>query len=146
MFLNFSTRPPRLTNFCWPVKNGWHDEQTSSLISGLVDIVINVLPHAQVTLHSTYSGWIPSFMLLPLSCSGRPLPADVPLQILVQYGQLYNITTTSAVRQPVSSANFRRQNAEFRVKRHLFASLETKGQGLFNTPSCFRLAKNLPDL
>ena len=36
----------------------------SVLISDSVDLVINVLPHAQVTLHSTYSGWIPSFMLI----------------------------------------------------------------------------------
>ena len=53
LFLNFSTRPPRLTILAAPVKNGWQAEQTSSLSSGLVDFVINVLPHAQVTLHST---------------------------------------------------------------------------------------------
>ena len=77
LFLNFSTRPPALMNFCWPVKNGWHSEQTSSLSSGLVDIVINVLPHAQVTLHSTYLGWIPSFMLIPSFFTGGP--SVVPL-------------------------------------------------------------------
>ena len=35
----------------------------SVLISDSVDFVMNVLPHAQVTLHSLYSGWIPFFML-----------------------------------------------------------------------------------
>ena len=38
----------------------------------MVDIVINVLPHAQVTLHSTYSGWIPSFMLISSFFTGVP--------------------------------------------------------------------------
>ena len=66
LFLNFSTLPPRFINFCCPVKNGWHSEQTSNLISSSVDIVTNELPHAQVTLHSLYSGWIPSFMLFHL--------------------------------------------------------------------------------
>ena len=64
LFLNFSTRPPLWANFCCPVKNGWHAEQMSVLISSCVDLVINVLPHAQVTLHSLYSGWIPFFMLI----------------------------------------------------------------------------------
>ena len=64
LVLNFSTRPPLVVNFWVPVKNGWHAEQMSVLISDSVDLVINVLPHAQVTLHSLYSGWIPFFMLL----------------------------------------------------------------------------------
>ena len=50
--LNFSTRPPLCANFCWPVKNGWHAEQTSRRSSGLVDLVTKEFPHAQVTLHS----------------------------------------------------------------------------------------------
>ena len=66
LFLNFSTLPPRFINFCCPVKNGWHSEQTSNLISSSVDIVRNELPHAQVTSHSLYSGWIPSFMFFHL--------------------------------------------------------------------------------
>ena len=65
LLLNFSTRPPRWVNFCCPVKNGWQAEQISVLISSSVDLVTKVLPHAQVTLHSLNSGWIPCFMLSP---------------------------------------------------------------------------------
>ena len=32
-FLNLSRRPPASTNFCLPVKNGWHLEQISTCIS-----------------------------------------------------------------------------------------------------------------
>ena len=47
LFLNLSTRPPASTNFCLPVKKGWHLEQTSTLISlPLVDLVTTVSPHA----------------------------------------------------------------------------------------------------
>ena len=76
LFLNFSTRPPRWVNFCCPVKNGWQAEQMSVLISSCVDLVTNVLPHAQVTLHSLYSGWIPCFMLSPRFSSAFRRPAD----------------------------------------------------------------------
>ena len=93
--LNFSTRPPRFTNFCCPVKNGWHAEHTSSLSSGLVDLVTNSFPHAQVTLHSTYSGWIPSFMLLPLSCSG------CPVHIYLRISDVATITPLSFAAQPL---------------------------------------------
>ena len=47
----------------------------------MVDIVVNVLPHAQVTLHSTYLGWIPSFMLISSFFTGVPsktLPCRKP--------------------------------------------------------------------
>ena len=45
--LNFSTRPAVSTNFCLPVKNGWHAEQMSTLIFDIVLRVVNVLPQAQ---------------------------------------------------------------------------------------------------
>ena len=61
-FLNFSTRPALSMNFCLPVKNGWHWEQISTRISFFVDLVVNVLPQAQVTTHSWYSGWTSFFM------------------------------------------------------------------------------------
>jgi len=47
-FLKRSTRPPESTNLCTPVKNGWHLEQISTLISFLVLPVSIVLPQAQV--------------------------------------------------------------------------------------------------
>src|SRR4051794_8523367 len=46
-FENRSTRPAVSTNFCLPVKNGWHAEQMSTLIFGSVLRVSKVLPHAQ---------------------------------------------------------------------------------------------------
>jgi hypothetical protein len=36
-----------------PVKNGWQDEQISTLMTGLTDRVSNVFPQAQVTLDLT---------------------------------------------------------------------------------------------
>ncbi len=51
-FLNFSTLPAVSTIFCFPVKKGWHWEQISTLISFLVDLVLKVLPQAQITVHS----------------------------------------------------------------------------------------------
>ena len=63
-FLNLSTRPPASTNFCLPVKKGWHFEQISTLISppfGLVERVRTVSPHAHRIVTSSYLGWIPSF-------------------------------------------------------------------------------------
>jgi len=53
---NLSTRPAVSTSFCLPVKKGWHLEQISRWISGLVDRVWKVSPHAQVTTASTYFG------------------------------------------------------------------------------------------
>src|SRR3954454_15218650 len=47
--LKRSTRPAVSTNFCLPVKNGWHDEQMSTLIFGSVLRVSKVLPQAQCT-------------------------------------------------------------------------------------------------
>lgn len=45
------------------MKNGWQEEHTSNLISSFVDFVTNSFPHAHVTLHSIYSGWIPCFIV-----------------------------------------------------------------------------------
>lgn len=47
--LNRSTRPAVSTNFCLPVKKGWHWLQMSTLIFGSVLRVVNVLPQAQWT-------------------------------------------------------------------------------------------------
>ena len=44
-----STRPAVSISFCLPVKNGWQEEQISTLICGFVDRVSKVLPHAHVT-------------------------------------------------------------------------------------------------
>ena len=45
-----STRPAVSTSFCLPVKNGWHAEQISTLMSPLwVERVRKVLPQAQCT-------------------------------------------------------------------------------------------------
>jgi len=38
------------------VKNGWHAEQISVRMSPAVDLVSNVLPHAQVTVAFSYLG------------------------------------------------------------------------------------------
>jgi hypothetical protein len=48
--MNFSTRPSVSTIFCLPVKNGWQLEQISTRITGFVERVTNVLPHAHVTV------------------------------------------------------------------------------------------------
>src|SRR5581483_3570813 len=61
-FWNFSTRPVVSTNFILPVKNGWQAEQISTVMFFLVLRVTNLLPQPQVTVASTYSGWIPDFM------------------------------------------------------------------------------------
>jgi hypothetical protein len=45
--LNRSTRPAVSTNFCLPVKNGWHMLQISTLILADVLRVTNVFPQAQ---------------------------------------------------------------------------------------------------
>jgi hypothetical protein len=47
--LKRSTRPAVSTNFCLPVKNGWHWLQMSTLIFACVLRVVNVLPQAQWT-------------------------------------------------------------------------------------------------
>jgi hypothetical protein len=61
-FWNLSILPAVSTNFCFPVKKGWQAEQSSSLISGLVERVSNSFPQAQVTRTLWYFGWIPSFI------------------------------------------------------------------------------------
>src|SRR3989337_215382 len=48
-FWNRSTLPIVSTNLISPVKNGWHLEQMSTWILGLVDPAVNLLPQAQVT-------------------------------------------------------------------------------------------------
>jgi hypothetical protein len=46
-FWKRSTRPAVSTNFCVPVKNGWHFEQMPMRMSLRVDFVLMMLPHAQ---------------------------------------------------------------------------------------------------
>jgi len=50
---NRSTRPAVSTSFCLPVKKGWHFEQISRWISGFVERVLKVSPHAHLTTAST---------------------------------------------------------------------------------------------
>lgn len=64
-FLNLSTRPALSTIFSLPVKNGWQAEQISTRISALFERVLKVLPQAQVTVHSTYSGCMFCFIACP---------------------------------------------------------------------------------
>src|SRR5438093_5504896 len=59
---NFSTRPVVSTNFILPVKNGWHAEQISTEMFFLVLRVMNLLPQPQVTVQSSYLGWMSFFM------------------------------------------------------------------------------------
>ena len=67
LFLNLSTRPPASTNFCLPVKKGWHLEQISTLRSPpLVDLVSTTSPQAHLIMQVSYFGWIPSFIVLYL--------------------------------------------------------------------------------
>src|SRR5712692_6009475 len=58
---NFSTRPVVSTYFILPVKKGWQAEQISTVMFLRVLRVTNLLPQPQVTVASTYSGWIPDF-------------------------------------------------------------------------------------
>src|SRR5262245_42644351 len=60
---NFSTRPVVSTYFILPVKKGWHAEQISTVIFLRVLRVTNLLPQPQVTVVSSYLGWMPSFMV-----------------------------------------------------------------------------------
>src|ERR1019366_1022640 len=61
-FWNFSTRPVVSTNFILPVKNGWHAEQISVLMFFFVLRVTNLLPQPQVTVVSSYFGWMSFFI------------------------------------------------------------------------------------
>jgi len=70
-FLKRSTRPPASTNFCLPVKKGWHSEQISTRMFSLTDPVSNSLPQTQVTLVTVNFGWIACFILVT---SFRPSP------------------------------------------------------------------------
>lgn len=54
--LNFSILPAVSSNFCLPVKKGWQAEQISTLRSPAVERVVKLLPHAQVTVTSSYLG------------------------------------------------------------------------------------------
>ena len=51
-FLNLSRRPPASTNFCLPVKNGWHLEQISTCISPATLLVLTSAPHAHLMVAS----------------------------------------------------------------------------------------------
>ena len=66
LLLNLSTRPPASTNFCLPVKKGWHLEQISTFISfsplGFVERVVTHSPQAHLIVISSYLGWIPCFI------------------------------------------------------------------------------------
>ena len=66
LLLNLSTRPPASTNFCLPVKKGWHLEQISTFISfsplGFVERVVTHSPQAHLIVTSSYLGWIPCFI------------------------------------------------------------------------------------
>src|SRR2546423_5629971 len=55
-FLNRSTRPSVSMIFCVPVKNGWQFEHISTLMSPPVERVLYLLPHAQCTATSRYTG------------------------------------------------------------------------------------------
>ena len=48
-----STRPAVSRNFCFPVKKGWHLEQTSTRIDGTVERVWMTSPQLQVIVVST---------------------------------------------------------------------------------------------
>src|SRR5215831_6736767 len=65
---NFSTRPVVSTYFILPVKNGWQAEQISTVMFFFVLRVVKRLPQPQVTVASSYAGWMPSFMAV----SGSP--------------------------------------------------------------------------
>jgi len=54
--MNLSTLPAESTNFCLPLKKGWHFEHTSTLMFGFVERVWMVLPHAQTITQSWYLG------------------------------------------------------------------------------------------
>src|SRR5262245_4710469 len=68
---NFSTRPVVSTYFILPVKNGWQAEQISTVMFFLVLRVTNLLPQPQVTVASTYSGWMPDFIGVLLGETNR---------------------------------------------------------------------------
>src|SRR5437868_15317475 len=59
---NFSTRPVVSTYFILPVKNGWQAEQISTVMFLRVLRVTNLLPQPQVTVVSSYLGWMSAFM------------------------------------------------------------------------------------
>jgi hypothetical protein len=66
-WLNLSTRPAVSISFCCPVNSGWQAAQISTPISGIVEPVVKVLPHAQCTRASGYHlGWILSFTAFAL--------------------------------------------------------------------------------
>src|SRR5882724_12618388 len=64
-FWKRSTRPAVSTNFCVPVKKGWHFEQMPMRMSFRVERVLRIFPHAQWITASTYSGCILAFMSGP---------------------------------------------------------------------------------
>ena len=78
-FVNRSTRPSVSISFWRPVKNGWQAEQISRCSSGLVERVLNVLPHAHRTSTSLYVGVNAFFhdvlLAAALTAVRRPLPS-----------------------------------------------------------------------
>src|SRR4030042_651591 len=55
-FMNLSTLPSESTNFCLPLKNGWHFEQISTLMVFLVERVCTTFPQAQRMVAGSYLG------------------------------------------------------------------------------------------
>ena len=66
--LNLSMRPATSSIFSCPVKKGWHCEQISTSITGLVEPTVKAAPQEQVTFaFAWYAGWIPDFIPLEIS-------------------------------------------------------------------------------
>jgi hypothetical protein len=76
-FWKRSTRPAVSTNFCVPVKKGWHLEQMPIRMSFRVERVLRMFPHAQWITASTYSGCILAFMVR----AAKPTRATAALQV-----------------------------------------------------------------
>ena len=55
-----------IQKFCFPVKNGWHAEQISTWMVSLTEAVSTIFPHEQTAFAFLYSGWMPSFIIIPL--------------------------------------------------------------------------------
>ncbi len=85
------------TSFCLPVKKGWHSLQSSTRRVDLVDSVVKVLPHEQVTVRFAVGGVDICFHDRSLSAkrecsgklaSGRRAPADLGQELVVGLGGL----------------------------------------------------------
>src|SRR3989338_7034636 len=71
LFANLSTLPAASTNFCFPVKNGWHFEHISTWIFCFVERVCITSPHTHAIVVSLYSGCILSLIFSPLFLYGK---------------------------------------------------------------------------